>query len=65
MLSKQLGPPLTECERPEYRLRDVGPVPRRFLTRADGFFDGLAHLTLSNKLIRRQVAERVVQAALL
>lgn len=36
---------------------DLGPVLRRFLTRTDGFFGGLDHLTLSNKLIRRQVAE--------
>jgi hypothetical protein len=34
---------------------DVGPIPRRFLTSTDGFLGGLDHLTLSNKLIRRQV----------
>jgi hypothetical protein len=46
-------------------LLDVGPIPRQFLTRTDGFFGSLDHLTLSNKLIRRQVAERAVRAALI
>ena len=36
---------------------DVGPVLRQLLPRIDDFFDGLSHLTLSNKLIRRQVPE--------
>ena len=44
---------------------DVGPVPRQFLTRTAGFFGGPDPLTLSNKLIRRQVAERAVRAALI
>ena len=44
---------------------DVGPIPRQFLTRTDGFFGSSDYLTLSNKLIRRQVAERAVRAALI
>ena len=44
--------------------RDVGPVLRRFLTRADDFFVDLFSLTLSNQLLRRQVAERAMRAAL-
>ena len=39
----------------------VGPIPRQFLTRTDGFFGSPAPLKLSNKLIRRQVAERAVR----
>ena len=42
---------------------DGGPVPRRFLIRIDGFFGCPTHTTLPNKLSRRQVAERAVQAA--
>ena len=42
---------------------DVGPITRQFLTRADGFFGGPDYLTLSNELIRRQVAERAMWAA--
>ena len=42
---------------PEFRILtrcdDVDPIPRRFLTRTDDFFGSPAHLTLSNKLIRR------------
>ncbi len=34
---------------------DVGPLSRQLLTRAEGFFDDLLSLTLSNKLIRCQV----------
>jgi hypothetical protein len=48
-----------------FRLLDVGPIPRQFLTRTAGFFGSPDHLTLSNKLILRQVAERAVQAALI
>ena len=44
---------------------DLGPVMRQFLTRTHRFFGGPDHLTLSNKLIRRQVAERAVRAALI
>lgn len=36
---------------------DVGSVLRQILTRTDGFFDGLNHLTLSHKLILCQVVE--------
>lgn len=36
---------------------DVGPVVRRFLTRADDFFGDLLSLTLVEKLIRGQVPE--------
>ena len=60
------GPPPTRliygCVSP---LRDVGPVWREFLTRADDFFGDLFSLTLHDKLIRRQVAERAVWAALI
>jgi hypothetical protein len=44
---------------------DVGLVLRQLFTRAEDLFDGLFNLTLSNKLIRRQVAERTVRAALI
>jgi hypothetical protein len=44
---------------------DVGPTSGQILTRTDDFFSGLNHLTLPNKLIRRQVAERAVRAALI
>jgi hypothetical protein len=44
---------------------DVGLLPRQVLTRTDGFFGGLNHLTLSNKLIRCQVAERAVWAEMI
>jgi len=44
---------------------DVGPLPRQVVTRTDGFFGGLNHLTLSNKLIRCQVAERAMRAPLI
>ena len=43
---------------------DVGPIQRQFLTGLDSFFVGPV-LTLSNELIRRQVAERAVRAALI
>jgi len=36
---------------------DVGPIPRRFLTRAVDSFDAQFHLTLFNELIRSQVSE--------
>ena len=36
---------------------DVGPVLRRFLTRADDVFGDLFNLTLCDKLIRGQVPE--------
>ncbi len=36
---------------------DVGPVLRRFLTRADDFFDDPFFLTLADELVRREVAE--------
>jgi hypothetical protein len=36
---------------------DVGPVLRRFLTRAGDFFGDLLFLTLVEKLIRGQVPE--------
>ena len=35
---------------------DLGPVPRQLLTRADGFFDDLLSLTLSNKIVGASVA---------
>jgi hypothetical protein len=38
------------------RVPDVGPVLRRFLTRAEGFFDDLIPLTLTDELARGQVA---------
>ena len=38
-------------------LVDVGPVLRRFLTRADDVFDDLLFLTLVEELIRGQVPE--------
>ena len=41
---------------------DNAPVESFF---TDGFFGSPDHLTLSNKLIRRQVAERAVRAALI
>src|SRR6267143_6999052 len=44
---------------------DVGPATRQFLTRADGFFGGPDHLTLCDKLVRGQVPERAVRAALI
>lgn len=44
---------------------DVGPIPRQFLTRTDRFFGSPDYLTLSSKLIRRQVAERAMWAALI
>lgn len=44
---------------------DVGPVTRQPLTRTDSFFGGPDHRTLSNELIRREVAERAVRAALI
>lgn len=34
---------------------NVGPVPRRFLTRADNSFGALLGWTLCNKLLRDQV----------
>src|SRR5438552_3203515 len=57
-------PPWTRC-RKSLKASDVGPIPRQFLARTDGFFGSPDHLTLSNKLIRRQVAERAVRAALI
>lgn len=39
----------------ELRASDVGPVLRRFLTRAESFFDGRLSLTLCDELIRGQV----------
>ena len=44
---------------------DVGPVLGRFLTRADDFFGDLFSLTLHDELMRRQVSERAVRAALI
>jgi len=36
---------------------DVGPIPRQVLTRREGGFGRLMVLTVSHKLIRRQVVE--------
>jgi hypothetical protein len=44
---------------------EVGPVLRQLLTKAEDLFGGLFNLTLCDKLIRRQVAERAVRAALI
>ena len=44
---------------------DVGPVLRRFLTRADDFFDGRLSLTLCDELVRGQVPERAVWAVVI
>ncbi len=43
--------------REEFLTSDVGPVLRRFLTRADDFFDDPFFLTLADELARRQVVE--------
>ena len=44
---------------------DVGPVTRQSLTRADDLFGGPDPLTLCDELIRGQVPERAVRAALI
>jgi hypothetical protein len=46
-------------------MTDVGPIPRQLLTRADDFFGDLFSLTLFNKLIRGQMAERAVRPMLM
>ena len=38
--------------------RDVGPVSRQLLTRAESFFDGLLSLTLADELAWSQVPKR-------
>ena len=52
-------------ERRDHDEADVGPILRRFLTRAPDFFDGLEGLTLFKKLVRRQVPERAVRPLLI
>jgi len=44
---------------------DLSPVLRRFLTRADDFFDGRLSLTLCDELVRCQVPERAVWAVVI
>ena len=47
------------------RLADVGPVLRQLLTRTDDFLGGPDHLTFCDKLVRGQVPEQVLWAALI
>ncbi len=49
----------------ELRPSDVGPILRRFLTRADDCFDDRLALTLCDELVRGQVPERAVRMALI
>ena len=44
---------------------DVGPVLRQLLTRTDDFLGGPDHLTFCDKLVRGQVPEQVLWAALI
>ena len=65
MRSRSVSSPQSETVHKENILADdVGPVLRRFFTRADDFFVDLFSLTLSNPLLRRQVAERATRATL-
>jgi hypothetical protein len=44
---------------------DVGPVTRQGLTRTDDFFGDPNGLTLDDKLVRGQMAERAVRPAMI
>ncbi len=49
----------------ELRAFDVAPILRRFLTRADDYFDDRLSLTLCDELVRGQVPKRAVRPTLI
>ena len=51
--------------RESFWLVDVGPILRQVITRTDGFFGDLLSLTLFEKLVRGQVPECAMWAAVI